>query len=82
MHCALEWTGFNVEESFHHISFDKAMSDAESDEWLEDMEDKVKSMQDSLSLDLEDLPKGFKLIRWKWICKTKKSPKEILSFIR
>lgn len=43
-------TGFNVEEHFHHISFDKGMSDAESDKWLKDREDKLKSMQDSSEL--------------------------------
>ena len=52
-------------------SYEEAMRSPHSSKWLEAMEDKMKSMSSNDVWDLEDIPKGAKIVGCKWVYKTK-----------
>nr|ABA97864.1 transposon protein, putative, unclassified [Oryza sativa Japonica Group] len=64
----------NIEESHMEddpTSYEEAMRSARSSEWLEAMKDEMKSMKINDVWDLEELPKGTKIVGCKWVYKTK-----------
>jgi hypothetical protein len=52
-------------------SFEEAMRSAYSSKWLEAMEDEMRSMSINKVWDLEEIPKGAKIVGCKWVYKTK-----------
>ena len=44
-------------------------------EWFEAMKDEMKSMSSNGVWDLEDIPKGAKIVGCKWVCKIKRDSK-------
>jgi len=52
-------------------SFEEAMRSDHSSKWLEAMEDEMKSMNANIVWDLEIIPKGAKIVGYKWVYKTK-----------
>jgi hypothetical protein len=57
-------------------SFEEAMRSAHSSKWLEAMEDKIRSMSINKVWYLEEIPKGAKIVGYKWVYKTKCDSKE------
>ena len=57
------------------ISYKEAITSAQSTQWLEVMNDELKSMELNNVWDLEELPKGVKPVGCKWVYKTKLDPK-------
>ena len=53
------------------INFEEAMSDIDSDKWLEAMRYKMNPIEVNQVRALVDPPKGIKLIRSKWVFKRK-----------
>jgi hypothetical protein len=53
------------------ITFEEAMRSAHSSKWLETMQDEMKSISTNKVWDLEEIPKGAKIVGCKWIYKTK-----------
>ena len=53
------------------ISFEEAMRSDHSSKWLEAMEDEIKSMNANKVWDLEIIPKGVKIVGYKWVYITK-----------
>ena len=51
--------------------FEEAMRNDHSSKWLETMEDEMKSMNANKVWDLEIIPKGAKIVGYKWVYKTK-----------
>ena len=73
-----EWIDVGKDE-FEHIvmeddpvNFHQAMQSANSQQWLEAMNEEMQSMKDNDVWDLVVLPEGIKPIGNKWIFKTKK----------
>jgi hypothetical protein len=52
-------------------SFEEAMRSDNSSKWLEAMEDEIKSMSTNKVWDLEPIPKGAKIVGYKWVYKIK-----------
>jgi hypothetical protein len=52
-------------------SFEEAMRSAHSSKWLKAMEDEMRSMSTNRVWDLEEIPKGAKIVGCKWVYKTK-----------
>ncbi|KAL3643852.1 hypothetical protein CASFOL_011784 [Castilleja foliolosa] len=57
------------------ITFQQAMQDFNSQNWIDAMNEEYKSMQDNKVWDLVPLPEGKKPIGCKWIFKTKRDSK-------
>jgi len=57
------------------INFCQAMSNSNSQKWIDAMKDEMKSMKDNEVWDLVELPEGVKPISCKWIFKIKKDLK-------
>ena len=57
------------------INFRQALESSKSQEWIDDMNEEIKSMKDNDVWDLVPLPEGVKLIGCKWIFKTKRDSK-------
>ena len=57
------------------ISFEEAVRSADSSKWLEAMEDEIKSMKTNSVWNLETIPKGAKIVGYKWVYKTKHDSK-------
>jgi hypothetical protein len=53
------------------ISFKEAMRNAHSSEWLEAMQDEMKSMNTNDVWDLEEIPNRAKTVDCKWVYKIK-----------
>jgi hypothetical protein len=53
------------------ITFEEAIRSAHSSEWLEAMQDEMKSMSTNKVWDLQEIPKGAKKVGCKWVYKTK-----------
>jgi hypothetical protein len=51
-------------------SYEEAMRSLHSSKWLEAMEDEMKSMSSNDVWDLEEIPKGAKIVGCKWVYKT------------
>jgi hypothetical protein len=58
------------------ISFEETMRNAHSSKWLEAMKDEIKSMSTNRVWDLEEIPKGAKIVGCKWVYKMKCDSKE------
>ena len=56
-------------------SFEEAMRSTHSLKWLEAMQDEMRSMSTNDVCDLEKIPKGAKIVGYKWVYKTKYDPK-------
>jgi len=56
-------------------SFEEAMRSVNSSKWTAAMEDKMKSMSANKVWDLEEIPKGAKILGYKWVYKTKSNSK-------
>ena len=56
-------------------SYEEAMRSVHSSKWLEAMEDEMKSMNSNGVWDLEDIPKGVKIVGCKWVYKIKRDSK-------
>jgi hypothetical protein len=52
-------------------SFEEAMRSAHSSKWLDTMEDEMRFMSVNKVCDLEEIPKGAKIVGCKWIYKMK-----------
>jgi hypothetical protein len=52
-------------------SFEEAMRSAHSSKWLEAMKDEMRSMSNNRVWDLEEIPKGAKIVGCKWVYMTK-----------
>jgi hypothetical protein len=52
-------------------SFEEVMRSAHSSKWLEAMEGEMRSMSTNKVWDLEEIPKGAKIMSCKWVYKTK-----------
>jgi hypothetical protein len=52
-------------------SFEEAMKNAHSSKWLEAMKDEMRSISTNRVWDLEEIPKGAKIVGCKWVYKTK-----------
>jgi hypothetical protein len=52
-------------------TFEEAMRSAHSLKWLEAMQDEMKLMSTNKVWDLEEIPKGAKIVGCKWVYKTK-----------
>jgi hypothetical protein len=52
-------------------SFEEVMRSAHSSKWLEAMEGEMRSMSTNKVWDLEEIPKGAKIMGCKWVYKTK-----------
>jgi high-affinity K+ transport system ATPase subunit B len=52
-------------------SYEEAMRSPHSSKWVEAMEDEMKSMSSTNVWDLEEIPKGAKIVGCKWVYKTK-----------
>jgi hypothetical protein len=52
-------------------SFEEAMSGPDASKWQEAMEDEMRSMSANKVWDLEEIPKGAKLVGCKWVYKVK-----------
>jgi hypothetical protein len=52
-------------------SYEEAMGSPNSSKWLEAMEDEMRSMSSNDVWDLEEIPKGAKIVGYKWVYKTK-----------
>ena len=52
-------------------SFEEAMRSVDSSKWTAAMEDEMKSMRANKVWDLEEIPKGVKIVGCKWVYKTK-----------
>ena len=52
-------------------SFEEAMRSVNSSKWTAAMEDEMKSMSANKVWDLEEIPKGAKIVGCKWVYKTK-----------
>jgi hypothetical protein len=52
-------------------SFEEAMRNAYSFKWLDAMEDEMRSMSVNKVWDIEEIPKGAKIVGCKWVYKTK-----------
>jgi hypothetical protein len=52
-------------------SFEEAMRSDNSSNWLETMEDEIKSMRSNKVWDLEPISKGANTVGCKWVYKTK-----------
>jgi hypothetical protein len=52
-------------------SFEEAMRSIHSSNWLETMEDEMRSMSTNRVCDLEEISKGAKIVGCKWVYKTK-----------
>ena len=57
------------------INFHQALESSKSQEWIDAMNEEIKSMKDNDVWDLVPLPEGVKPIGFKWIFKTKKDLK-------
>ena len=57
------------------INFRQALESSKSQEWIDAMNEEIKSMKDSDVWDLVPLPEGVKPIVCKWIFKTKRDSK-------
>ena len=55
-------------------SFEKAMVDADKDEWQKAMNREMELMYFNSIWSLVELPEGFKHIGYKWLYKRKKGP--------
>jgi hypothetical protein len=51
--------------------YEEAMGSPNSSMWLEAMEDEMRSMSSNDVWDLEEIPKGAKIVGYKWVNKTK-----------
>jgi hypothetical protein len=47
--------------------YEEAMRNPRSSKWLEAMEDEMKSMSSNNVWDLEEIPKGSKIVACKWV---------------
>jgi hypothetical protein len=52
-------------------SFEEALRSVHSSKWLEAMEDEMRSMSTNEVWDFEEIPKGAKIVGYKWFYKTK-----------
>jgi hypothetical protein len=52
-------------------SFEEAMSRPDASKWQDAMEDEMRSMSANKVWDLEEIPKGAKLVGYKWVYKVK-----------
>jgi hypothetical protein len=52
-------------------SFEEVMSCPDASKWKEAMEDEMRSMSNNKVWDLEEIPKGAKLVGFKWVYKVK-----------
>jgi hypothetical protein len=52
-------------------TFEEATRSVHSSKWLEAMEDEMRSMSSNKVWDLEEIPKGAKIVGCKWVYKTK-----------
>jgi len=52
-------------------SFEEAMRSAHSSKWLEAMQDEMRSMNTNGVWDIKIIPKGVKIVGYKWVYKTK-----------
>jgi high-affinity K+ transport system ATPase subunit B len=52
-------------------SYEEATRSPHSSKWVEAMEDEMKSMSSTNVWDLEEIPKGAKIVGCKWVYKTK-----------
>jgi hypothetical protein len=59
------------------ISFEEAMRSAHSSNWLEAMQDEMRSMSTNGVWNLERIPKGAKTRDCKWVYKTKHDSKRM-----
>ena len=57
------------------INFRQALESSKSQEWIDSMNEEIKSMKDNDVWDLVPLPEGVKPIGCKWIFKTKRNSK-------
>ena len=57
-------------------SYEEAMRSVHSSKWLEAMNDEMKSMSSNGVWDLEEIPKGAKIVGCKWVYKIKHDSKE------
>ena len=57
------------------INFRQALESSKSQEWIDAMNEEIKSMKDNDVWDLVPLPEGVKPIGCKWIFKTKRDSK-------
>ena len=57
------------------INFRQALESSKSQEWIDAMNEEIKSMKDNYVWDLVPLPEGVKPIGFKWIFKTKRDSK-------
>jgi len=57
-------------------SFEEVMRSIEASKWQEAMEDELKSMSTNKVWDLEEIPKGAKIVGCKWVYKVKCDSKE------
>ena len=53
-------------------SFEEAMRSVNSSKWTAAMEDEMKSMSANKVWDLEEIPKGAKIVGCKWVYKIKR----------
>ena len=56
-------------------SYEEAMRSVHSSKWLEAMKDEMRSMSSNSVWDLEEIPKGAKIVGCKWIYKIKHDSK-------
>nr|CAN73802.1 hypothetical protein VITISV_001401 [Vitis vinifera] len=66
---------FNMGLEDDPISISQVKQSSDFEKWIETMKDEMKSMKDNGVWDLVELPKGVKLIIYKWIFKTKRDSK-------
>ena len=69
---------YNTEEVYMEgdpTSYEKAMRSVHSSKWLEAMKDEMKSMSYNGVWDLEEIPKGAKIVGCKWVYKIKHDSK-------
>ena len=57
------------------VSFSQAISNDNSNKWINDMKDELKSMEYNEVWDLVELPEGCKRVGCKWVFKTKRDSK-------
>ena len=56
-------------------SFEEDMRSVNSSKWTVAMDDEMKSMSANKVWDLEEIPKGAKILGYKWVYKTKSNSK-------
>lgn len=68
----LQESDFDIEINEDPVGFSQAIDSADSNKWIDAMNDKMKSIEQNKVWDVVELPEGCKRVGCKWVFKTKR----------